>query len=215
MTRIRVENRMFKSKEEAAKFYNLKPSTVKWRINNGWSIEETFGLVDRNKDTYNFNNKIYKSINALYNDNKEYFVNGLNIQNSNTINNRIRNGWTFEEAVTIPARTTRKTVKRRKMRPITVHGKKYKSINAAVKANKLKYATVIERLEKGYSIKKAFSKTKSKRYKPHIKVTLEGVEYENLKKACNVYNVNYSMVRYRLKKNWSIEEAFEINKKEK
>ena len=69
MTRIRVENRMFKSKEEAAKFYNLKPSTVKWRLNNGWSIEETFELVDRNTNSYPFNEKNYKSINSLYNDN--------------------------------------------------------------------------------------------------------------------------------------------------
>lgn len=211
MTRIRVENRMFKSKEEAAKFYNLKPSTVKWRLLNGWSIEETFELVDRNTNSYPFNGKNYKSINSLYNDNEEYFKNELHIMNGNTLNNRINLGWSFEEAVTTPAKAKRKTVKIRKMTSISVHGKKYKSINAAVKANKLKYSTVIERLEKGYSVEKAFSKTKNTKYRPPIKITLEGVTYENLKKACIAYNVNYNKIRYRIKKkNWSIKKAFEI-----
>ena len=211
MTRIRVENRMFKSKEEAAKFYNLKPSTVKWRLNNGWSIEETFELVDRNTNSYPFNGKNYKSINALYNDNEEYFKNELHIMNGNTLNNRINLGWSFEEAISIPKRAIRKIKKKKRMRPITLKGKKYRSIRSATKDKKVKYSTVIERLEKGYSLEKAFSKTKSKRYRPHIKITLEGVTYENLKKACIAYNVNYNKIRYRIKKkNWSIKKAFEI-----
>ena len=211
MTRIRVENRMFKSKEEAAKFYNLKPSTVKWRINNGWSIEETFELVDRNTNSYPFNGKNYKSINALYNDNEEYFKNELHIMNGNTLNNRINLGWSFEEAISMPKRAIRKTKKKKRMRPITLKGKEYRSIRTDVKDKKVKYSTVIERLEKGYSLEKAFSKTKSNRYRPHIKITLEGVTYENLKKACIAYNVSYNKIRYRIKKkNWSIKKAFEI-----
>ena len=211
MTRIRVENRMFKSKEEAAKFYNLKPSTVKWRINNGWSIEETFELVDRNTNSYPFNGKNYKSINSLYNDNEEYFKNELHIMNGNTLNNRINLGWSFEEAISIPKRAIRKTKKKKRMRPITLKGKKYRSIRSATKDKKVKYYTVIERLEKGNSLEKAFSKTKSNRYRPHIKITLEGVTYENLKKACIAYNVSYNKIRYRIKKkNWSIKKAFGI-----
>ena len=161
MTRIRVENRMFKSKEEAAKFYNLKPSTVKWRINNGWSIEETFELVDRNTNSYPFNGKNYKSINSLYNDNEEYFKNELHIMNGNTLNNRINLGWSFEEAISIPKGAIRKTKKKKRMRPITLKGKKYRSIRSAARDKKVKYSTVIERIEKGYSLEKAFSKTKS------------------------------------------------------
>ena len=47
---ITVEGRTFKSIKEAAEYYNLKYNTIRTRIfNYGWSIEEAFELVPRQK----------------------------------------------------------------------------------------------------------------------------------------------------------------------
>ena len=47
---ITLEGRTFKSIKEAAEYYNLKYNTIRTRIfNYGWSIEEAFELVPRQK----------------------------------------------------------------------------------------------------------------------------------------------------------------------
>ena len=46
---ITVEGKTFNSIKEACKYYNLEYNTVYDRLNRGWSVEEAFELVPRQK----------------------------------------------------------------------------------------------------------------------------------------------------------------------
>ena len=49
MAEITVGGKTFKTKKEAAEYYNLNEEMVCGRLRNGWSIEEAFELLPRKR----------------------------------------------------------------------------------------------------------------------------------------------------------------------
>ena len=202
---IVVEGKEFKNIEEASRKYNLSSKNVRWRLQHNWSIEEAFGLKER--EEYEFNNKKYKSVRSLYLDNEDYLKSiDDTITYKKIINRRLR-GWSLEEAIGIKPHY-------RHYNGIEVENVIYPSLTQAVKKYNLNYNNVQNRLKRGWSIEKAFEIEKPDRNILKINVILQGVKYRSIAAACRFYNIKYSKVLWRLKYGgWSLEEAFELKEK--
>ena len=65
------------------------------------------------------------------------------------------------------------------------------------------------RLKRGHSIEEAFFAGKLKRKsEKFIKVEVEDLKFDSLADACSHFELDYKIARYRMKKNWSLEQVF-------
>ena len=130
--------------------------------------------------------------------------------NCSTVYNRLnRGGWSIEEAFELVDIEDSK----KKAKEITVEGKTFDSIAEAAKYYNLAPGTVNTRLNKGWSIEEAFGlvERKNESFKP---ITVNGRTFESIAEACRYYNLKDNTVCARLKKGYSIDEAFKpLNKK--
>ena len=126
MKQITIEGRTFNSINEAVKYYNLKYNIVWSRLNKGWTIEETFGLVSR-KRKYGVQREITvggKTFISIAEAARYYNIDNIKI------NNRLNRGWSIEEAFELVKKENNKG---KKGRPITIEGKTFDSITKACK----------------------------------------------------------------------------------
>ena len=92
--KIIVEGKLFDNLADAARHYNIKPSTVRLRLRSGWQIEEVFNIKKRKK-TYNHGKKINflgNKFNSLKDRDNYYKL------NRSVIKKRIQRGWTDAQA---------------------------------------------------------------------------------------------------------------------
>ena len=195
----------YKSISDAAKKYGLKCNLINERIRHGWSIEEAFELVDISHRLHNNDGIIIDGI---------YFETFLKAcehynMNSGTVYGRIKKGWDINSAFTIPI--LHKGGKRGN--PITVNHIKFESLREACRYYELNYNTIHDRINKhGWSIEEAFELIeRSHKLQNKNGITVNGIHFETIKKACEYYNLKYSIIIQRLNRGgWSIEEAFEL-----
>ena len=197
---INIEGKSFLSAREACKYYNLKYGTVLNRLREGWSIEEAFELVERNK-TYksiSIGGKTFKSISEAC---RYYKV------DRSLINNRLyKYGWTIEEAFGI--------INKSNYEEIFVKGKYFASLLEACEYYDTDLSLVYNRINKGWDIVDALLTPVLKELKGK-EITLEGKTFISIAEACRYYNLQGDRVRSRLKIGWTLEEAFELVKRDK
>ncbi len=95
--KIIVDSKSFDNLADAARYYNLLPSTVRARLRSGWSINEAFGIKFRERPT-NFKKPIVflgNKFNSLKDRDNYYKL------NKSVIEKRIQRGWTDEQAAGI------------------------------------------------------------------------------------------------------------------
>ena len=95
--KIIVDSKSFNNLADAARYYNIKPSTVRFRLRSGWQVEDAFGINNRKKPInfrkpITFLGIIFSSIRE-----RDRYYN----QNFGVIDKRIRRGWTDEQAAGI------------------------------------------------------------------------------------------------------------------
>ena len=95
--KICVNGREFSSIVEAAQYFQLKPSTVRYRLAKGWKIEEAFGIennIRRPKvNEIEFDGNTYPNISELA---RAYGVRpGL-------VRERLKYGWSLKESLVKP-----------------------------------------------------------------------------------------------------------------
>ena len=206
---ITVNGKTFKSFSEACRYYNLNYSMVWNRLNKGWTIEEAFGLIE--KEFHHHRKEITlngKTFNSIIEATKYYNL------NTNLVQKRLSRGWTNEEAFGLVKRKgKRKYGNKRKQ--ITIEGRTFNSINEAVKYYNLNYNKVWSRLNKGWTIEEAFELVQRKRkYGDQREITVGGKTFTSIAEAARYYNIDNIKINNRLNRGWSIEEAFELVKKE-
>ncbi len=123
-----------------------------------------------------------------------------------TILARLDQGFSIEEAVTTPRWSFTK---------ITVKSVTYPSIAAAARANGLNPKTVRSRLAAGWSIERAFEIEKTKKVVPRTgvkgrSVTVRGITYSTMKEAAIAHGRPPQLLRNRLKKGLTPEQALEL-----
>ena len=165
---IQLGDKTFKSKQAACRYHNIPRSTVEYRLDQGYSLEQAYGLVPikkggkpkkrkprekriiRNSEwEVKVRGKIFRS--------KAHAARYYNVDVT-LVYVREKLGWTLEEALELVPRINSRD-------PITVENVIYKNLHIACKHYNLKYNTVYRRLKRGWSIEEAFELVPRKRIK--------------------------------------------------
>jgi len=123
-----------------------------------------------------------------------------------TLRSRLRRGLTIEKALGLVEHER----KARTGNEIDIEGTLFSSVTEAANHYNINPRTVMSRMENGQSAEAALGikPNKENTFRPHIKVELEGVAYDNLKLACEKYGLAYHTVNMRISRGWPIERAF-------
>lgn len=207
MREVVVGGKYFNSVEEACKAYNLECSKIKMKLNNGWSYDEAFGLVEKNNrsheylDVYTINGVEYSSI-------KEACTCiGINY---NTVIKRLSRGWSFDEAFGIVHRNKRGGVGK----PLVIKGIRFNSRLEAAEHYGVDISSLYTRVNLGWSVEEALG-IKDRKRKGLKSITVGENTYESIASACRDLGVDRGLVNCRLKNGWSIDEAFGIVERQK
>ena len=129
-----------------------------------------------------------------------------------TIHQRVsKYGWTLKQALGIhnPPEIEIDRIN------ITVNGKHFKNFRAACKFYQLNEDAVRSRLNLRWTIDEAFGlekpPNKGRNSAQAKKIKVEGVTYTSISKAAEEYEISKSKLADRLRSNWSINQAFEID----
>lgn len=170
---IIYRGKRYNSYSELAKSYNIKPDTFRRRLRKGMSIEEAIVYGNR-----------YKVIvfGKEYNNDKEV-AEEYNIP-LKTLRNRVYSGMSIEDAVSFKYQNGKKVV---------AYGIEYDSLGDCARAHHINEGTFRSRVQSGLSPEEAIEfKKGTKTFKDRI--TILGVEYYNLRDACDKNKISYSKV---------------------
>ena len=174
---IIVDGVKYNSLVELCESYGVNYALFSSRIANGWSVDEALGLEERNKSKKG--TLVVEGLNGEIS--LAEFCRDMNVSYS-VVRNRIKKGYTLEEAVTS-----------KKIPKVKINGVEYKSLSDACGKLKMPYYVVCMRISNGWTLEEAFNPLGRKN------VVAFGVEYPSLKKVCEHFNVNYYKVRYLVK----------------
>ncbi|MGF1804199.1 hypothetical protein L4C31_02965 [Aliivibrio sifiae] len=196
---VTVLGNTFKSMSHAAIHYGFKPELIMGRIRRGWTIDESFELVERTRPTNNLysltvGGKVYENTNAL--------ASAFNLS-PNTLKARVsKQSWTYEQAVGLEERP--KEIK------YTVCGLGFESMRDVSDHFGVIRETLHMRWKQGLRDYDLVQK-ENRCAKP---ITVEGTTYKSLADACRAYDKNYGTVQGRLDNGWTPEQAFLIDSME-
>lgn len=190
---IILDDQIFFSLSDVARFLNVRVATISARIRQGWKIKDAIKKKIRLIKKIKFNNIEYESKNHA----ARAF--GLSIS---TVRGRLDSGWTIKKAFTTKIKKRKNT----NLLPFNYKGKKFKTFSTLAKAVGLKPATLIARLRNGKKIHEALkTKVKSK------KIRINGQEFKNFKEATKYFKIDYNLALQRINRDkFTTKEALEI-----
>ena len=123
-------------------------------------------------------------------------------------------GWTLRQALEIDKPPIREPSF---AKPFEVEGKVFKSFRKACKHYKLDESMVRGRLSRNkWTVRQAFeidsAPRKGRNSAQAKKIKVDGIEYASLSIAADKYNINRTTLLGRLKNNWTIRQAFNLDK---
>jgi len=114
---------------------------------------------------------------------------------------RIRAGWTTEEVFGLKSRKEHLVIK----------GRKHSSLSEAARYHNISPKIAMQRISFGWSIEEALElKCRKVKTLKRKEITIKGKKYPSLSAAAKAHGINRCTVNYRLKKGWSLQEAFEL-----
>ena len=190
---------VYSSIKDMCAFYKISQDTFNFRLKAGWTLEEALTIpIYKYNSSYN---KCYDHLGNEYKSTQE-MCKKYNIDR-NTYRNRIKRGWSIEEALTKPTSSLSAS-------KIQDHlGNEYNSLTEMCKAYKIRINTFRSRIERGSSIKDALTMpvaSSTSKIQDHL-----GNEYRSIKEMCKKYHIADSTYRDRINNGWSVEEALTIN----
>jgi hypothetical protein len=125
--------------------------------------------------------------------------------NLTTVNFRLRHGWSIEEAFGAKQHPR----SREYLKKVMINGKHYPSMGDAAAAFGLKLNTVSSRLRDGWTIEEAFGAKERPPSKFNgEQIVVRGQVFKSRAEACKAFNLSPKIVHFRLKKGWTIDQAF-------
>lgn len=191
----------YKSMKAAAEAHGLDHRKVWSRLKSGKSVEEAFSLQDFPKTGRSspiiIKGKTYSAVSVAA---REYGI------SERTIHGRLERGLTPEQAVGL------EPFEEGNKKPIIVGDKTFKSKAEAARYFGIPLYSVHNRLKRGRSIEEVFQKGELKRKSRLFRsIEVAGLKFEQLKEACEYFDLDYAKASYRLRKNWTIEQVFGID----
>jgi hypothetical protein len=188
----------------AAEYFDIDEALLRARLDAmGWSPEEAVGLVRRPPNKY-APKKV--SIAGVTFDDHAAAARHYGIDYKKYNLRLTRYGWTPEQAVGIeppprgPAGISKEVV--------VVH-RRFRSIAAAAAHFRVDGGIAAARLKRGWSVEQALGvEPPPMRKKVGERIVVRGVEYRSLADAGRAYGLDHQIIWSRLKKGWSIDEAF-------
>ncbi len=176
----------YKSIEDMCTHYSINPSTYKFRIKSGLSVENALTAPINKKTCIDHLGNVFDSLNKMC---------GFYGINANTYKTRIRAGKSIEEAL-----TEKKKVPSDKGNSCVDHlGNEYRSYAAMAKAYGVAASVVRDRIDRGLKIEEVLEK---KEVADHT-----GRKYRSETQMCKAYGVHISVYKSRLSRGWSQEDA--------
>ena len=190
----------YKSLAEMAKAYGKRRDLVEHRLEDGWSVERalTTAVTDcggaGKECTDHLGNKYTSIVEMAKAYGKDYC----------TVHNRLKGGWTLEDALTIDVNKKRRTGGKECVDPL---GNRFKSITEMAKAYGKDYKVLRDRLKAGWSLEDALIldieiSNKGKGYIDH-----KGNKFKSVMEMAKAYGKDANTVYSRLRDGWSIEDA--------
>ncbi len=171
---------------EMCREYSINPSTYKFRIASGMTVEMALtSPINKNTCVDHLGN-VYKSINQMC---KYYNI------SPKTFRARIQSGKTLKEALT---EKTRKPFEKGNICTDS-RGKEYRSYAALAREYGIPASVLRDRLRRGLSVSEALI---DKQVTDHL-----GNIYHSETKMCRAYGINITTYKYRISQGWSIEKA--------
>ena len=191
---IIIDDEIFFSLSDVARYLDVNVSTISARIRSGWSIKSAITEKIRSIKKVKFNKIEYDSINHAAR------AVGLKVS---TVAGRIKSGWSLRQ--TLSKKTKHK--KNSNLLPYFTNNKKFETFADLARSVGMKPSTFTARIRNGKTISKALkTKVKSK------KININGIKFKNFKEATKHFNVDYNLALQRINRDkFSIKKALEIN----
>lgn len=179
----------YDSIESLCKAYNIASTTLRYRLNRGWSLKDA---LTKEKKSNGKGKAVQDHLGNKYGSTKD-LCKAYNI-NYTTFMVRIENGWSMEDAITKEIQTPEKG------KAIQDHlGNTYESVKSLCKAYNIDITTFTTRLDRGWSIEDALTKEKQsnrKAIQDHI-----GNTYDSITDLCKAYNIRPDTFKDRIRRN--------------
>lgn len=199
----RLPSRKRRSVEYAGKMYpsirslaierRIPYQTLRTRLCRGMTVEEA---LSASGPSIEYGGKTYLSVKSLADE--------LHVPYCR-LRHRLKKGMAVDEAL------QNNRLCSYKGHPVEYEGKLYPSIRSLAKELPIPYFTLLYRLKKGWSIEEALenNRPRGRRGDP---IEYAGKTYPNSKVLAEELQISYDMLRYRLRKGMTIEEALDANK---
>ena len=209
----------YRSVRALSKAFNIGAHKVRYRLKQGWSIEQAIDKappprITRKKNSKQNENllnisdlspftsegKTYDTVKQLAN------AYGLSVTK---VTGRLRNGWSVEESVELEERSRKR--KGKNAENLIVGDTKFDSVLALSEHYDVSYRIVQYRLGQGATPAQAVGvdEWKAETHKG-IELELEGKVYPSLVEAVKAFGKDYNKVLSRMHRNWTAEEALDL-----
>lgn len=199
-----VDGKKFRSRRKAAQHIGIAPELVGTRLKKGYSLEIALSKNHIKK-------KNGKEIKIKFDEyDFESLVDACNFFNISyqAARHRVKKDWTFRQVFNLdkpPLNTSKSAPKVLKYK-----GNTFQSITEFAKKFGIDARVVRQRLSKGYSLSQAIGHTKIDYHSRPQTIIIKGQKFQSRNEAARFFGVNVGTVSTRIKKGWSLEQAFEI-----
>lgn len=179
----------YESINEMCRVYSINPSTYRFRIASGLSIEEALLTPLKRNICKDHMGNVFPSISKMC---KHYNI------NKSTFNTRIKRGMSIEEALT-------QEVELPSEKGIECYdhkGNRYKNYTEMAKIYHIPVSVLKDRLKRGLGIKEALEQREI--------VDHTGKKYRSESQMCREYGISITTYKYRVKRGMSLKDALTI-----
>lgn len=199
---ISVAGKTFISLNAAARYFKIQEATAVQRLKRyGWTPEQTFGLSPPpirhpRKNSFEVDGVIYQDFAAA--------CKAFELSDS-AVRSRLKKGWSKPQAFGLASPPQRRTTGKE----VTVSGLSFASISDAAAHFGIPAGKVSARLRSGLSVDQAFDVQDKPVYVVSGKsIAVNGNSFVSVAAAAKQYGVDPSLVRARILKGWTVDQAF-------
>lgn len=179
----------YSSITEMCKQYSINPSTYRYRIASGMSVEAALTSPIKDNSCIDYLGNVFQSINQMC-----YFHN-IDV---NTYKTRIKKGMSVKDSLSSVVRTPYD----KGVECVDHMGNKYRSYNEMARAYHIPPSVLRNRINRGLTLEEALQK---KEVCDH-----EGKKYKSVREMCRAYNISINVYKARLEKGMTVKDALTI-----
>lgn len=196
----------FISWNAAARHFGVPEASVHQRMKRyGWTLEEALGIVERPRKRHKIGNGFTVATRVFFNFNEAC---GHYEVNEAAVRSRLKHGWTVDEAFGLSPRPARTS----SGKSVEVADVFYESIAHAARVYGIDARVLAGRIRAGWTPEQAVGlEPRPERKKPGTGVTVVDHQFRSVADACRSLGRDPSVVNGRLRRGWSVAQAFDLS----